>query len=206
LTIDGNVEEAMRALHPASLWYTLSLSAIPATLLVGHVQKTRHFLKLLQDSVARNDLHIWRLFTRCFEHILLIRDGAPEEGVPRLGEVLNQLHELGDSPIYSLVRSEYAQGLAMLGLSQLGVEVLDETLLITAARQEHWFRPELLRVKAQLLLGQGNPELLPQVQKILNEAMHEADTQGASFWTARISADMARLTPYELTLNVRSCN
>lgn len=206
LTIDGNVEEAMRALHPASLWYTLSLSAIPATLLVGHVQKTRHFLKLLQDSVARNDLHIWRLFTRCFEHILLIRDGAPEEGVPRLGEVLNQLHELGDSPIYSLVRSEYAQGLAMLGLSQLGVEVLDETLLITAARHEHWFRPELLRVKAQLLLGQGNPQLLLQVQKILNEAMHEADTQGASFWTARISADMARLTPYELTLNVRSCN
>lgn len=204
LTIDGNVEEAMAAHHPASLWYTLCLSAIPTTLLVGHVQRSHYFLKLLQDSVDRHDLHIWRLFTRSFENILLIRSGAPEEGVPRLGEVLNQLHELGDSPLYSLIRSEYAQGLAMLGLGQLGLEVLDETLFITAARQERWFRPELLRIKAQLLLKQDKPAQLSEVQEVLRAAMHEADTQGASFWTARIAADLARLTPHEMTFNAQA--
>jgi hypothetical protein len=204
LTIDSNVEEAMSAHHPASLWYTLCLSAIPTTLLVGHVQRSHYFLKLLQDSVARHDLHIWRLFTRCFENILLIRGGAPEEGVPRLGEVLNQLHELGDSPLYSLIRCEYAQGLALLGLGQLGLEVLDETLFITAARQERWFRPELLRIKAQLMLKQDKTA---PVHEMLQAALYEADTQGASFWTARIAADLARLAgpaSLEVALTARS--
>ncbi|MHC8326705.1 ATP-binding protein [Pseudomonas sp. LB1P83] len=193
LTIDRTVEEARAASHPVSLWYVLCLSAIPTSLLVDHRQRSHSFLKLLQNSVNGDDLYTWRLFARCFENILLIRDNNPEEGVPRLGEVLNQLHEVGDTPLYSLIRCEYAQGIAALGLSQQALNVLDETLLIGAARQERWFRPELLRVKAQLLIKQDDPTLLSLAHEILREAMAEAEVQGACFWTARITADLARL-------------
>jgi predicted ATPase/DNA-binding winged helix-turn-helix (wHTH) protein len=198
LTIDENVSQAISLNHPATLWYTLSLSAIPTTLLVGHLQKTRYYLALLQDSMAGNDLHIWHQFTLCFENILLIRQGSPEEGVPRLGEALLQLHAQGDSPLYSLIRCEYAQGLALLGLEQLALEVISETLHIAQARGEHWFVPELLRIRAQLLLKQGKPSLLPLVNAALDDAMTEARNQGADFWTARIAADQARLQPPEL--------
>ncbi|MHC6226883.1 winged helix-turn-helix domain-containing protein [Pseudomonas sp. X10] len=204
LSIDSNVEAAMALHHPATLWYTLSLSAIPTTLLVEHEKRSQHFLKLLQDSTAHHDMPIWRLFTRCFESVLLIRGNAPEEGVCCLGEALNQLRALGDGPLYSLMRSEYAQGLALLGLEQLGLEVLDETLSITAAREERWFRPELLRIKAQLLIAQGSPSLRPLAHEILNEAMSEAEAQGARFWAGRIAASLSRLasvpTPQEKTL------
>lgn len=198
LTINENVSQAISLNHPATLWYTLSLSAIPTTLLVGHLQKTRYYLSLLQDSMAGNDLHIWHQFTLCFENILLIRQGSPEDGVPRLGEALLQLHEQGDSPLYSLIRSEYAQGLALLGLDQLALEVISETLHIAQARSERWFVPELLRIKAQLLLRQDKPSLLPLVKATLSDAMSEARNQGADFWTARIAADQARLQPPEL--------
>jgi len=198
LIIDENVSQAITLNHPATLWYTLCLSAIPTTLLVGHLQKARYYLSLLQDSMAGNDLHIWHQFSLCFENILLIRQGSPEESVPRLGEALLQLHAQGDSPLYSLLRSEYAQGLALLGLEQLALEVISETLHIAQARGERWFVPELLRIKAQLLLKQDKPSLLPLANATLREAMNEARNQGADFWTARIAADQARLLPVEL--------
>jgi hypothetical protein len=176
----------------------LSFSAIPTTLLVGHLQKTRYYLTLLQDSMAGNDLHIWHQFSLCFENILLIRQGMPEDGVPRLGEALLQLHEQGDSPLYSLIRCEYAQGLALLGLEQQALEVIGETLHIAQARNEYWFVPELLRIKAQLLCNLDKASLLPLINVTLCDAMNEAKKQGADFWAARIAADQARLQPPEL--------
>ncbi|WP_411383994.1 winged helix-turn-helix domain-containing protein [Pseudomonas sp. L7] len=194
LTIEANVEAALTQHHPASLWYTLSLSAIPITLLVGHEKRSREFLARLKDSLGHHEMPVWRLFARCFEHILLIRQGNAEDGVRGLGEALDQLHAIGDSPLYNLVRSEYAQGLAQLGLEQLAIEILDQTLAVTAARQERWFRPELLRIKAQLLARPDSPERQAQALELLNEAMHEAQEQGARFWAGRITASLSQLT------------
>ncbi|MDF0733088.1 winged helix-turn-helix domain-containing protein [Pseudomonas entomophila] len=193
LTLEANVDAAMALHHPASLWYSLSLSAIPITLLVGHEKRSREFLTRLKDSLGEQDLPVWRLFVRCFEHILLIRQGAAAEGVRGLGEALDQLHAIGDSPLYSLVRSEYAQGLAMLGLDQLAVEIIEQTLAITEAREEHWFRPELLRIKAQLLIRPDKPAQRDQAMALLNLAMNEANAQGARFWAGRIAANLSQL-------------
>lgn len=192
LTLEKNVSLAMSLNHPATLWYTLCLSAIPTTLLVGQLQKTRYYLSVLRDSMEGHDLYLWRQFTHCFEHILLIRQGAYEDGVPRLGEVLEQLQDQGGSPLYSMIRSEYAQGLVMLGLEQRGLEVIDQTLQTARKREERWFIPELLRIKAQLLLKTAKPQL-PLVHRVLRDAQNEAENQGASFWSARIAADLARL-------------
>lgn len=204
LTIDENVGQAISLNHPATLWYSLCMSALPSTLLVGHLQKFGYYLGLLQDSMAGHDLPLWQQFSICFESILLIRQGAPEEAVPRLGEVLQRLQDHGDSPLHCLIRSEYAQGLAMLGLEQLGLEVISDTLHTAQSRNERWFLPELLRIKAQLLLGQGLPSLLPLVRSTLSEAHGEARKQGASFWTSRIAADLARLQEPELVCISRS--
>jgi predicted ATPase/DNA-binding winged helix-turn-helix (wHTH) protein len=192
LTLGKNVTQAISLNHPATLWYTLCLSAIPTTLLVGHLQKTRSYLTVLQDSMEGHDLYLWRQFTRCFEHILLIRQGAAEEGVPLLGEVLEQLREQGDSPLHSLIHSEYAQGLVMLGLEHRGLEVIDETLHTARSREERWFIPELLRIKAQILLKHSKSPM-PLVHRVLQDAQHEAISQGAHFWSSRIAADLARL-------------
>lgn len=80
--IGACVDEAVSLDHPATLWYTLCLGAIPLALLTSNLPKMRYYLGLLQDSTTCQDLHIWRQFRRCFESILLIRQGSPEEGVP----------------------------------------------------------------------------------------------------------------------------
>jgi len=192
-TIDQSVEQAINLNHPATLWYTLCLGAMPMALMVGDLDKARYFLSLLQDSTTRHDLHLWRQFTLCFENILLIREGSPEEGVPRLGEALNDLREQGDSPLYSLMRCEYVMGLAALGLEQLALEVIDETLYIATSRHEHWFLPEMLRVKAQLMLEQDKAAAMPHAMSVLRQAMAEARNQGAHLWRSRIATDLSRL-------------
>lgn len=200
LTIEGNVDAASTLHHPASLWYTLSLSAIPVTLLVGHEKRSRELLQRLKGSQAQYDMPVWRLFIRCFELILAVRDGQVEEGVRGLSEALDQLQLLGGSPLYCLVRSEYAQGLARLGLVQLAVETVEQTLAITTARQELWFRPELLRVKAQLLAQSDDAEQHQQVQDTLNQAMAEANQQGSRFWAGRIAANLSQLANQSKTV------
>lgn len=193
LTIDSAVKEAMAAAHPASLWGALCLNALPIALLVNHGQKSQHFFTLLQASVNRENLPIWSLITRCFEYVLMIRDNHLEAGIPLLGEALIELRNGGGDPLYSLFRSEYAQGLAWIGLHQQGLDVIEDTLCTSAGHQEHWFHSELLRIKAQLLLRQGDPASRALVHELLQKAMCIAEQQGAGFWIARISADLARL-------------
>lgn len=192
LTLDKVVGDAINLNHPVTLWYTLCLSAIPATLMVGDLQKTRFFLSVLQRSMDGHNLYLWRQLARCFEFILLIRQGDAEDGVPRLGEVLEQLEGQGGSPLYSLLRSEYSQGLAMLGLEQSGLHAIEQTLLTARRREDCWFIPGLLRVKAQILRLQGEASL-PLVHRTLQEALNEARDQGAHFWLQCIAEDFASL-------------
>lgn len=191
LALEQSVSQAIRLNHPATLWYTLSLSAIPITLLSGRLDKTRHYLSVLQDSMEGHDLYLWRQFAHCFEHILQIRQGAAEEALPHLGEVLEQLQDQGGSPLYSLMRCEYAKGLAMLGLAHRALEVIEQTLDTAIGRQERWLVPELLRTKAQLLAQDDT--LIAQAHQVLQEAQSEAIAQGASFWSIQLCADLNRL-------------
>ncbi|KAF1019241.1 MAG: putative HTH-type transcriptional regulator [Pseudomonas sp.] len=191
--IDSCVNEAVTLDHPATLWYTLCHGAIPLALLASNLSKARDYLRLLQDSTTQQDLHIWRQFRLCFESILLIRQGSPEEGVPLLGEALHHLHRQGDSQLYSLLRCEYALGLARLGLDKLAREVLEDTLQLALGRHERWLVPHLLRVKAQLVLRQGQYGATDQAKVLLRQAWVDAQLAGAHFWRVQIAADLARL-------------
>ncbi|WP_178119766.1 winged helix-turn-helix domain-containing protein [Pseudomonas sp. RGB] len=187
------VDEAVSLDHPATLWYTLCLGAIPLALLASNLPKMRYYLGLLQDSTTRQDLHIWRQFRLCFESILLIRQGSPEEGVPQLGQALQHLQGQGDGQLYSLFRCEYALGFSRLGLEKLALEVLEETLQLAIGRHERWFVPQMLRIKAQLTLRQGNYGSVDTATVLLRQAWVDAQLAGAHFWRAQIATDLARL-------------
>jgi ATP/maltotriose-dependent transcriptional regulator MalT len=142
--------------------------------------------------MAGHDLYLWRQFARCFEHILSIRQGAAEASLPALGKVMEQLQDQGGTPLFSLIRCEYALGLAQLGLVDRAIELIKQTVQTAEAREERWFLPQLLRTKARLLLDQGtSPEVA--IQRLLNLALEEAQHQGAHFWIEPILDDMRRL-------------
>jgi predicted ATPase/DNA-binding winged helix-turn-helix (wHTH) protein len=191
-TLEDNVSQAVRLNHPATLWHTLCLGAIPATLLLGHLEKARHYVALLVDSMAGHDLYLWRQFARCFEHILSIRHGAAEASLPALGNVMEQLQDQGGTPLFSLIRCEYALGLAQLGLVDRAIDLIKQTVQTAEAREERWFLPQLLRTKARLLLDQGKSPSVA-ISRLLNLALDEARRQGAHFWIEPLLDDVRRL-------------
>ncbi|PPS29463.1 transcriptional regulator [Pseudomonas amygdali pv. morsprunorum] len=193
VALDTNVKQAIALSHPATLWYTLAISAIPATLIAGTLHKTRHFLDVLKKSSERQPLHIWRQLTSCYESILLIREGNPAAGVPLLGEALQQLRNHVETPLCSMLHTEYVSGLAALRLEPLALETLDEIHINAVEHHDRWYLPEIMRVKAQLMLSQPHTHALEEVRKMLTQALDIARQDGTHFWAWRINADLNRL-------------
>ncbi|KPY19169.1 LuxR family transcriptional regulator [Pseudomonas coronafaciens pv. porri] len=193
VALDTNVEQAVALSHPATLWYTLAISAIPATLIAGTLHKTRRFLKLLKQSSERQPLHIWRQLTCCYESILAIRQGDPATGVPLLGEALQQLRNHVETPLHAMLHTEYATGLAALKLEPLALEILDELHVGAVNNHDRWYLPEIMRVKAQLMLDQPHDYSLEAVRMMLNQALETAHKDGTHFWAWRINTDLNRL-------------
>ncbi|MCF5637487.1 transcriptional regulator, partial [Pseudomonas syringae] len=171
----------------------LAISAIPATLIAGTLHKTRYFLNLLKQSSERQPLHIWRQLTSCYESILAIREGDAATGVPLLGEALQQLRNHVETPLHAMLHTEYASGLAALRLEPLALEILDELHLGAVENQDRWYLPEIMRVKAQLMLDQPHSYALKDVRKMLTQALDIAREDGTHFWAWRVNADLNRL-------------
>lgn len=193
VTLDTNLQQAVALSHPATLWYTLALSAIPATIIAGTLHKTRRFLAQLKESTARQPLPIWRELTQCFECVLEIREGDASVGVPQLGEALNQLRNCVETPLHSMLHVEYALGLASLGLESLALETLTGLHETALARHDRWYLPELMRVKAQLMHSQPHAHSLEDVRRLLSQALEIAREDGTHFWAWRINTDLNHL-------------
>ncbi|MDC3740033.1 winged helix-turn-helix domain-containing protein [Pseudomonas syringae pv. syringae] len=194
VALETNVQQAIALSHPATLWYTLAISAIPATLIAGTLHKTRHFLKLLKQSSERQPLHVWRQLTSCYESILAIREGDAATGVPLLGEALQQLRSHVETPLHAMLHTEYASGLAALRLEPLALEILDELHIGAVENHDRWYLPEIMRVKAQLMLDQPHDYSLEDVRTMLAQALDTAREDGTHFWAWRINTDLNRLT------------
>ncbi|WP_122669355.1 ATP-binding protein [Pseudomonas viridiflava] len=193
VALDTNIRQAVALGHPATLWYTLAFSAIPATLIAGTLHKTRQFLELLKQSSERQPLHVWRQLTCCYESILTIREGDAATGAPRLGEALQQLRRHVETPLHSMLNTEYVLGLAALGLQPLALETLDELVVNAVKRNDRWYLPEMMRIKAQLMLDQPHTHALEDVRTVLAQALEISRQDGTHFWAWRINADLNRL-------------
>jgi predicted ATPase/DNA-binding winged helix-turn-helix (wHTH) protein len=204
VTLDSNLQQAVALSHPATLWYTLAISAIPATLIAGTLHKTRHYLDQLKDSTARQPLPIWRDLTLCYESVLAVREGDTTTGVPQLGEALNQLRSSAETPLHSMLHVEYALGLAAMGLEPLALETLNHLHETALERQDRWYLPELMRVKAQVMHNQPHAHTLEEVRKLLSQALEIAREDGTHFWAWRINTDLNHLKTAPATSTARA--
>lgn len=191
LLIAGTVHDAIGLNHPATLWYCLCYSALPLALLAGTLSKATEYLELLEQSLGEQPFALWLRYSQCFACVLRLRTQADEATVTALGGLLGELREHQDTPLYALFAAEHAQGLAALGLPQWGLDALEHALERVRARREHWFLPELLRLRASLLRRSGASRQV--VCTGLHQARVAAEAQGAGFWAARVSADLAAL-------------
>ena len=88
---------------------------------------------------------------------------------------------------------ELAQAFTCTGDFQQGINVLDEALAASARREERWCMAELLRMKAEMLLGMDASGSESCAEELLQQSLDWARQQGALSWELRAVTSLARL-------------
>jgi predicted ATPase len=85
-----------------------------------------------------------------------------------------------------------AQGLAAVGRLSDGFTLIEEAIRSCEANGDHCYMPELLRVKAGLLLSMPQPSI-GDAQSELLHSLDWSRRQGARAWELRTATDLAAL-------------
>jgi predicted ATPase/DNA-binding winged helix-turn-helix (wHTH) protein len=188
----GVVDDAITANHALSLCLAL-IYAAPVALLVGNFDEAKRFVDLLLDTSRTHAIDLWIAEGSCLRGAVLTRSGQPQHGRSVLLGAMNGPPYM-ESNIYRLeMLIELAHAFSCNGDFQRGITILDEALADCAHRDERWCIAELLRMKAEMLLGIGATGSEVQAEELVLEALDWARKQGTLSWELRSASSLARL-------------
>jgi hypothetical protein len=88
---------------------------------------------------------------------------------------------------------ELARAFACTGDFQRGIDVLDKALAESGRREERWCMAELLRMKAEMLLGMDASGSESDAEEFLQQSLDWARRHRALSWELRAASSLARL-------------
>src|ERR1700726_4477394 len=187
------VDDAVAFGHALSLGLVLVVAACPVALLVGDIEAARRFVDMLLSTSTIHAIDLYHTEGSCFSGAVLVRGGKPLEGRGLLLRAMSGPPYM-ESDLHRLeMLIELAQAFACTGDFQQGIDVLDEALAASARREERWCMAELLRMKAEMLLGMGASGLEADAEELLERSLDWARRQGALSWELRAASSLARL-------------
>src|SRR5262249_54474910 len=150
-----NVDQARSIDHALTLCTALGQAACPIALLSGELAAAERFVTALLEHSARYDLARWHAWGRCFNGILLIKQGSLADGVRLLRTTLHDMPPTALALRYTGFLAELADALCLLGEVAQGVAVIDEALAHAERTEDVWCIAELLRVRGALALQEA---------------------------------------------------
>jgi hypothetical protein len=159
--------------HSLSLCYALT-TVCGIAMWTGDVPEASRRTAMLLDHSTRHSLPFWQFWGRCFEVVLVRRNGEMRVG-----------HSVLWDPLCSPTHQE-------------SLATVDEGLATqkAIARAENglagWCAAELLRVKAEALLREGAGNAAA-AEGLLQRSLDTAREQGALSWELRTATSLARL-------------
>jgi predicted ATPase len=93
---------------------------------------------------------------------------------------------------HSPFQAALAEGLAAAGRVAEAMAVIEEALTGSEAKEEHWCRAELLRVKGEILL-RGTTEQSEAAEQAFASSLSLARMQGALSWELRTATSLAKM-------------
>jgi predicted ATPase/DNA-binding winged helix-turn-helix (wHTH) protein len=188
--VNKTLKDTADAEHPVTLLVAL-MYAITVLIWNGNFDEAEQQIQRFIGIAQSYTLKSYIVLGRCFEGQLAISRGHTRPGIDLLLPCLQDLRALR----YELWTTSFNISLveAFIGSGRFseGISLIDETIERVEQNGDFCYMPELLRVKAQLLLCS------PQPSPDLAEGCH-ADSlawcrrQGALAWELRTSMDLAR--------------
>lgn len=187
-----SVEDARTIGHPLSTCYALeAMCWLP--FLVGDLSEAGSNVAALRQHAAAHAVSTWQLLSRCFEGALLIRRGEAGPGSSLLRAALDDYRENAFAPHYTVFLAALAEGLAGAGQLSQALLTIDEALGRSERNEEGWCLPELLRIKAELVLQERAAGADTAAERYMSRGLERAREQRALAWELRCATGLARL-------------
>jgi hypothetical protein len=187
------VDDAVAMGHALSLCLVLMVAACPVALLIGDIGAAKHFVDMLVNTSKTHAIDLWHIEGSCFSGAVLVRGGKPYEGRGLLLRAMNGPPYMESNVHRVEMLIELARAFACTCDFQQGIDVLDEALAASARREERWCMAELLRMKAEMLLGRDGSGSESYAEELLQQSLDWARSQRALSWELRAASSLARL-------------
>jgi len=204
LWLQGFADQAMRVAqngidaaqaidHPLSLFYALIQAACPVAVLAGDLAAAYRFVTILLELSDRHAMAAWNVWGQCYRGVLLAKRGDVATGLQLLRTALAGLSEAAFHMHYIFLTAELASALGRAGEAAQGLAAIDGALARSERIEEGWCVAELLRIKGEILLLQGESDAKIASEDHYRQALDRAHRQGALSWELRTATSLARL-------------
>lgn len=177
--------------HPAALALVLA-GAASVFLWAGDLDEAQYHTDLSLSLAEANALRPLVAIGQARKAELAILRGPNPAALKDLQAILERLHAARHEVLTTEFNMVLAQGLAATGRSHEGKALIEQSLRRVETSGEMFYMPELLRVKAGLLLSMTEPDL-PGAESCFNESLELSRSQGARAWELRAARDLAKL-------------
>jgi predicted ATPase len=185
------IDSAAERGNPVNICISL-IYTIPIYIWVGEHARAEELVERLIGYAAKHSLRPYHAVGLGFCGELMVQAGKADEGVKLLrGAVTTLRAERHHLPVTVCLRA-IAEGLLQSGDLGEARSVISEAVGIVKARGAAFDLPDLLRVKAEVILSEAQPDL-SEAERLLSEALDCAKMQSALSWELRASITLARL-------------
>jgi predicted ATPase len=191
-TVEQSLGEAQATGHAMSQCYALALAACPISLWTGDFFAAAQYTKALLDISRKRGLLHWAAFGLLYQKALALR-GVDIDTGSQLDTPVDDTAQA--SPNFRSLAGlcDMAEAMVQARRGVEGLAVLDQGIDHSEAG---WIRPELLRLRGELLLLQ-NPSSARMSEDLFREALKAAHDQVAFSWELRAATSLARLLHHQ---------
>ena len=191
LVISGKaVKLAQQLSHPFSLAYANTFGAFVHQLRGDDfaMKKQAEAIIALSDTY---EFTYWRTIGKMLRAVALMNLHQDSQYIIAFEEALQEYKNTGSSLALSYFRVLLAQSYCFAGRYSQALDLIDASLLDIEAHNEYFFKPELYRVKAEIILASDHAENL--AEENLDIALNLAREQKSKSLELKASTDLGRL-------------
>lgn len=185
------VAEAAQMDHPITLCIAL-IWAVSLFLWTGNLEAAEESIDQFIAHARSRSLGPYLAVGRGVKGELAVRRGDARGGIEAINGCLQELHEAGYELLTTTFNIALVQGLLSLGKFEQSAILIDDAIKLVKQNGDRFYLPELLRMRAKVLLSQPQPKR-DEAESCFMESLELSRRQGSVAWELRAAIDLAEL-------------
>jgi class 3 adenylate cyclase/predicted ATPase len=186
------VKRAEAISHPFTLAYTLCHARGMLDVFRRCSEDTQSYADVVVSLCSELEFPFWAAGGRILGGWAATCQGQVDAGVEALKRGLADWRSTGARLWLPMFLALEAEAHAKADRNDAALHSIEQALVVSEETGERWAVPEVLRIKAGLLLGGGLPRA-EEAESLLTKSLEIARRQQALSWELRTSCDLARL-------------